>query len=134
MQIFERAWFNKYIQIMSNSYSFYWVNVILVVGILRNGSWINPPIKSPEGRIDFIWINILKVKKSKSAAPEGVFSLQNFILNHHFWLTLFELRNLCFCKYKFSQVLFYPHLCWVMLTKLFHHYSFSSLGFEIKKK
>lgn len=127
MLISARAWFNEYIQIMSNSYSFYWVKVILVVTVLHNGSWINPSIKSSEGRIDFIWISILKVIKTKSAAPERVFSLQNLIVNHHFQLILFELRNLCFCKYKFFQFF----VCWVMLTKLFHHFSFSPQGFEI---
>lgn len=115
---------------MSNSYSFYRVKVILVVTVLNNRCWINPPIKSPEGRMDFIWINILKVIKTKSAAPERVFSLQNFIINHHFLLTLFELSNLCFCKHKFFQIF----VCWVMLTNLFHHFSFSLQGFEIKKK
>lgn len=51
-------------------------------------------------------------------------------MNHHFRLTLSELRNLCFCKYKLFQVF----VCWVMLAKLFHHFSFSSQGFEIKNQ
>lgn len=55
---------------------------------------------------------MLKLIKAKSAVPERVFSLQNFIMDHHFLLTLLEPSNLCFYKHK----LFRSFLCRIMLV------------------
>lgn len=85
---------------MSSSSSFCWVKIILLVEVLHNGCWINPPVTIPEGRMEFIWIHILKLIKAKSATPERVFSLQNFVLDHDFLLTLLERSKLCFSKHK----------------------------------
>lgn len=99
-QVSARTWCLENIHTMSSSSSFCWVKIILLVEVLHNGCWINSPVTIPEGRMEFIWIRILKLIKAKSATPERGLSLQNFVMDHDFLLTLLERSKLCFSEHK----------------------------------